>query len=428
MVFPAEGFGTSRSSRSFGSAIVNRLAPTNRNIGIDTARGVAIFGMIATHIIPLVTIAGEATSVSIFAGRASALFAVIAGISIVLSTRRTLEDGGWGRAAAGLFTRGLCIVVLGLILGLFTTHVAVILVNYGIMFMIATLFLRAGPRTLGVLAFVWIIATPFISFAVRNHFQLPQAFEIPNLFMLAEPGYLVTAIGLTGYYPVLQWLGYILIGMSLGHLNWYRSVTCWGAVAVGAGLAVLAKAFSWLLMTASPAAFFALQESALDNYDKDLEELLITVTHGVTPTDTWCWLTVSAPHTGTTLDLAGTIGVSLVVIGVCCLVSNALGSFGTTFEQNPTHQLCEGPGRLWLFVLSAPGSMPLTIYSGHVVFLEVTQQFPLGPWPEYVLHVYVAVFAAVLWKVFVLPRGPLEQVLSLASSGVAKLVPTRAGS
>lgn len=428
MVFPAEGFGTSRSSRSFGNAIVNRLAPANRNIGLDTARGIAIFGMIATHIIPLVTTSGAATSVSIFAGRASALFAVIAGISIVLSTRRTLEDGGWGRAAAGLFTRGLCIVVLGLILGLFTTHVAVILVNYGIMFMIATLFLRAGPRTLGVLAFVWIIATPFISFAVRNHFQLPQAFEIPNVFMLAEPGYLLTAIGLTGYYPVLQWLGYILIGMSLGHLNWYRSVTCWSAVAVGAGLAALAKAFSWLLMTASPAGFFALQESALDNYDKDLEELLITGTHGVTPTDTWCWLTVSAPHTGTTLDLAGTIGVSLVVIGACCLVSNALGSFGTTFEQNPTHQLCEGPGRLWLFILSAPGSMPLTIYSGHVVFLEVTQQFPLGPWPEYVLHVYVAVFAAVLWKVFVLPRGPLEQVLSLASSGVAKLVPARAGS
>lgn len=426
MVFPADGFGTARSSRSFGNAIVNRLAPANRNIGLDTARGVAIFGMIATHIIPLVTDSGVATSVSIFAGRASALFAVIAGISIVLSTRRTLESGGWGRAAAGLITRGMCIVALGLILGLFTTHVAVILVNYGIMFVIASLFLRAGPRTLGVLAFVWVIVTPFISFAVRNHFQLPQAFEIPNIFMLAEPGYLLTAIGLTGYYPVLQWLGYILIGMSLGHLNWYRTVTCWTAVAVGAGLAVLAKAFSWLLMTASPAGFFALQESALDNYDKMLDELLITGTHGVTPTDTWWWLTVSAPHTGTTLDLAGTAGVALVVIGVCCLVSNALGSFGTTFEQNPTHQLCEGPGRLWLFVLSAPGSMPLTIYSGHVVFLEVTQQFPLGPWPEYALHVYVAVFAAVLWKVFVLPRGPLEQVLSLASSGVARLVPARA--
>ena len=427
MVFPAEGFGTSRSSRSFGNVVVNRLAPANRNIGLDTARGIAIFGMIATHVVPLVSDSGEATSASIFAGRASALFAVIAGISVILSTRRTLEDGGWARAAAGLFTRGLCIVVLGLFLGLFTTHVAVILVNYGIMFMIATLFLRAGPRTLGVLAFLWIIVTPLISFAVRSHYQLSQAFEIPNVFMLAEPGYLLTAIGLTGYYPVLQWLGYILIGMALGYLNWYRAVTCWSAVAVGTGLAALAKAFSWLLMTASPAGFFALQESALDNYDKTLDELLITGTHGVTPTDTWCWLTVSAPHTGTMLDLAATIGVAVAAIGLCCLMSNALGSIGSTFEQNPTHQLCEGPGRVWLFFLSAPGSMPLTIYSGHVVFLEITQQFPLGPWPEYALHIYVAVFAAVLWKVFVLPRGPLEQVLSLASSGVASLVPARAG-
>ena len=334
MVFPAEGFGTSRSSRSFGNVVVNRLAPANRNIGLDTARGIAIFGMIATHVVPLVSDSGEATSASIFAGRASALFAVIAGISIVLSTRRTLVSGGWARAAGGLLTRGLCIVVLGLILGLFTTHVAVILVNYGIMFMIATLFLRAGPRTLGVLAFLWIIVTPLISFAVRSHYQLSQAFEIPNVFMLAEPGYLLTAIGLTGYYPVLQWLGYILIGMALGYLNWYRAVTCWSAVAVGTGLAALAKAFSWLLMTAPPAGFFALQESALDNYDKTLDELLITGTHGVTPTDTWCWLTVSAPHTGTMLDLAGTIGVAVAAIGLCCLMSNALGSIGSTFEPH----------------------------------------------------------------------------------------------
>lgn len=424
MVLPADGFGTSRPTRSFGSVLVERLAPKNRNIGIDTARGIAIVGMIATHVVPLLDDNWQATPVTIFAGRASALFAVLAGISIILSTKRTLDSGtnSWARASVALVTRGLCIMVIGLLVGMFTTHVAVILVNYGFMFVLAPIFLRAGPRTLGVTAALWMLTTPWISHAVRAQYQLDPAYEIPTFLSLADPGHFFIAITLTGYYPVLQWMGYILLGMALGHVNWYRTTACLAALTIGAGVAVLAKVISYVARN-SVTCSFELGSLAASHGWAEPEVLMRTGTHGVTPTDSLCWHTMAGPHMGTTLDLLATSGVAVAVIGVSCLISNALGTTGATFEQNPQHELCEGPGRVWLCFLSAPGSMPLTVYSCHVVFLEVTKQFPIGPWPEYALHIYVLIFAALLWKTFVYKRGPLEQVVSIASSRAARLVP-----
>ena len=43
--------------------------------------------------------------------------------------------------------------------------------------------------------------------------------------------------------------------------------------------------------------------------------------HGTTPTGTWWWLATVAPHSGTPLDLAQTIGSAMAVIGVCLLVT-----------------------------------------------------------------------------------------------------------
>ena len=77
--------------------VARRLAPDGRNLGIDTARGLALFGMMITHIIAFTAEDGSFTRAVWFAGRSSALFAVLAGFSVVLSTRRVLARPG-GRA------------------------------------------------------------------------------------------------------------------------------------------------------------------------------------------------------------------------------------------------------------------------------------------------------------------------------------------
>ena len=42
--------------------------------------------------------------------------------------------------------------------------------------------------------------------------------------------------------------------------------------------------------------------------------------YGTTPTDAWGWLLVAAPHTGTPLDLIGTTGSAMAVLGLCLLL------------------------------------------------------------------------------------------------------------
>ena len=116
-----------------------RPDPGARMLGIDLARAVALLGMMATHTMDLVDAAGDPQPVGLIAGKAAALFAVLAGFSVELSTRRY---GRWREAAASLAVRGVLIAILGLMLGSLSSSIAVVLVNYGVLFLLAPLVLR----------------------------------------------------------------------------------------------------------------------------------------------------------------------------------------------------------------------------------------------------------------------------------------------
>ena len=120
---------------------------------------------------------------------------------------------------------------------------------------------------------------------------------------------------------------------------------------------------------------------------------------GVTPTSTRDWLLVDAAHTGTTLDLLGTIGTALAVLGVAVLLT------------------ARGAGLL--LPLACAGSMTLTIYSLHVLALAQGSPFLSSDRRElWLAHVVVALVVATAWRV-ALGRGPLEWVSAVFSRGVA---------
>jgi uncharacterized membrane protein len=67
---------------------------TKRVVGVDVARALALVGMMATHILPGLEQGQVSFSHQLAAGRASALFAVLAGVSLVLvAGRRTPIHG-----------------------------------------------------------------------------------------------------------------------------------------------------------------------------------------------------------------------------------------------------------------------------------------------------------------------------------------------
>ena len=75
------------NSTATSAKVLRRLSPDGRLIGLDVARGIALLAMMVTHIFALGDEAGMPTWAAVFAGRASALFAVLAGCSLVLSTQ-----------------------------------------------------------------------------------------------------------------------------------------------------------------------------------------------------------------------------------------------------------------------------------------------------------------------------------------------------
>ena len=75
-----------------------RLPEGRRLQAVDAARGVALIGMMAVHVLPATDAAGDISWAHELArGRASAAFAVLAGVAIALSTGGTTPP----KAAAG---------------------------------------------------------------------------------------------------------------------------------------------------------------------------------------------------------------------------------------------------------------------------------------------------------------------------------------
>lgn len=359
--------------------------PSARVVGVDVARCLALVGMAATHIYPSFQHDGSLhPAYEIAAGRAAALFAVLAGVSLALvHGGRTPPRGAELRAArAGLLARAAFLMLLGLLLGAVESPPLVILAYYALLFAVATLFLGLPARTLAWLAAGAAVVTPLLSHLLRQYVD-PAPIEEPG-----GPDLLVELV-VTGTYPVLTWTTYLLAGLAVGRTNLRGLGNQLRLLALGAVLAVSARVLSSTLLDLVGGAD-ELAEPPFGSVGDALERGL----WGTTPAGDWHWLLVSAPHTGTTLDLVHTVGTSLAVLGGCLLLARVL------------------PWPL-LLPLAAAGSMTLTLYTAHVLALAEDSPFLIADRTRlWVTHVALALVFATVWRTFV-GRGPLEAVGSL---------------
>jgi uncharacterized membrane protein len=194
--------------------------PSTRLVGVDIARCLALVGMMATHILPGVRDGDVTTIQQLAGGRASALFAVLAGVSLVLvaGTRDPLTGRRWFGMQAGTFVRALLIGAVGLWLGSLETNIAVILVYYAVLFVVGAPFLALPTVWLAVAAVVSAVAGPALSFVLRRDLP-PPSYDVPSPDSLSEPVSLLRELVLTGYYPVATWLPYLLVGLLIGRLD-----------------------------------------------------------------------------------------------------------------------------------------------------------------------------------------------------------------
>ena len=356
---------------------------TGRLIGVDAARALALIGMMSVHVLPGTDPDGSAsTAYLISSGRASALFAVLAGVGLALANGATRLPTGkeWPAAAAGIVGRAAVLGVIGLALGDLDSGVAVILVNYAFLFVIAAAFISMPARSLWVMALLWALIVPAIAFWLR--LWIPDSTgSVPGFVELFDPVVFLSEVLLTGYYPVLPWIAYLLAGMAAGRSDLRSRPAAVWLLGGGVAVAVAAKLISGAL---------------LDIFDPAGLENPVQF-FGATPTDSWWYLVVATPHSGTSLDLLHTIGTSLAVLGACLLLAAA--------------------GRWLVAWLAAAGGMTLSLYSTHV--LALTAGWGLHDRPTLLAwNVAAAIVIGLAWRTLV-GRGPLE-TFAASVAGVFK--------
>jgi len=375
--------------------------PATRLTGVDAARGLALIGMMAVHVLPGVDPDGGTSAAYLVAsGRSAAAFAVLAGVGLALAFGgpRAVNGRRWPGAAVALTVRAALIGAVGLALGYPDSGVAVILAYYAVLFLLAVPLLRLRSAVLAGIAAAVAFAVPVASHVLRAELEAPERANPTFATLLEHPGELLLVLGLTGYYPALAWTTYLCAGLAAGRLPLRSARVAAGLLGGGTALAVSASAASSLLLgpldgwerilATTPADF---DPAALDRG-----------WFGTTPPTTLWWLAIDAPHSSTPFDLLHTTGTALALLGALLLLSRVASRL--------------------LIPLAAAGSMTLTLYTVHVVLLS-SSLLPAEPTTSYAVQVAAALVVALLWRRWV-RRGPLEAVIARASRQARRAMDT----
>ena len=343
--------------------------PVTRRIrGLDLARALAIIGMVMVHFGP--TGPGDgglaARAYGATHGRASILFVVLAGVGVTLLA----GDRAPGRhTGLKLAYRAAVLLPLGLVLQELDTNVLVILQYYALYFLLAGAVVGLADRWLLPLAAGWTIGGPLAYLALW--IARPDVLAAGGHATLTDPPARIGAdLLVTGSYPVLTWMGPVLVGVWLGRRDLRASGMRWRLVVGGAALTAVASVAALLL-----AAWLGEPTTA----------------------PSWRQLASTEAHSQMPLWLVQATGIATAMIGICLLLADAL------------------PRLTWPLV--ATGQLAFTVYVGHLLMLaawpDLLQRGTVGDAARTVaVFTLVTAVLCTAWRAL-LSRGPLEAVLRL---------------
>jgi uncharacterized protein len=361
------------------------LGGPGRVSGVDVARGVAVLGMFTAHVgytnDDLTSAAGW---LSLAHGRSSILFALVAGVSLALvSGGRAPLDG---LPALQVHTRILvrAALLLGLVglLDLLGTRVLLILGFYAAYFVLALPFLRWSPGRLAVAAASFALAGPVLAY------YGPEVLARAGLRLPEDGSGALTDFLVSGHYPAVVWMAYVLAGLAIGRLD--LTSTAVRVALVGGGLLATVIAYGVSAAVVEPLGGTGVVEDAAAAWSSTFRPEPLAW-DDPWPTSVHLWL--AGPHTDTLPEVVGSGGFAVAVLGLCLFAGRV--------------------GRWVLAPLAAVGAMALTVYSAQIVVLwawgeEAYEQTTNGP---LLVLVLATLAAATAWR-FALGRGPLERIFA----------------
>lgn len=380
--------------------------PSRRLVGLDAARGLALVAIMCVHILPVSYAATGRPTVTwiLFPGDSPALFALLAGTGLALTSggRRPLRGRAMTAARAGIAVRALLLLILGLVIG----HLMPpeppaynILIYFAAYFLLALPFLGLGPRALFIGAGVALVAGPLLLHLAGDALPGFSSYNPTFVTLVTEPLAVLGQLLLTGTYPALPYLAYLLAGLAIGRLNLRRRDVQVRLVVVGTVLAVTAKLVSRQLLYAGD-VYTRLLFSDPDLTVAQLESLLTYGPEDTLPTTSPWWLVLTTPDVNTPFSVAWSLGVSLAVVGTCLLMARRHSS--------------------WLLPVTAVGAMSLTLYTAHLVFLSF-ELFHTAPLLWLIASLVLSVLFALAWQ-RAFGRGPLERAMNAVVRPVRRAV------
>ncbi|KDA06097.1 hypothetical protein DC31_12875 [Microbacterium sp. CH12i] len=354
-----------------------RLNGPARISGVDLARGLAVLGMFAAHL--LVTAESwvwsePGTWLAIVDGRSSILFATLAGVSIGLVTggRTPLGPEQMNVARGRLAMRAGVLWVLGILLILTGVPVYVILPAYAILFLIVLPLtgLKAGPVlwTAAVLGIVMPFIQPLLD--RLPIWQGPFALELD------------AAIG--WHYPFTVWVAFVLAGLGIARAGVTRLSVQIRMLAIGAALAAIGYGLAEL----SP--------PAMNEY--------------------WLAVWTSEPHSAGIWEVIGSGGFVIAVLALCLLMCRIPMLKAVTLPLRATGAMPLTAYVMQLLVWTAIAVWVLNDTGNLFGFRELDPFWPLT---------LGTIIGCTLWALLI-GRGPLEWALE-RTSRIVRSAPSQVG-
>lgn len=381
----------------------DRRRRTGRIVGIDAARGFALVGMFAVHILDPLVASGERATVvwTLLAGNASALFAVLAGVSLAFSSGGEIAHTARAITEVRVRTavRALLLLAVGMALNMLGLPVFNILVYFGAMFLLVLPFIGMRAKALVPLGAALLIVLPFLRYLI--HAQIDTFGYVPNptfLDVANDPLGVALSLVITGVYPALTWSAFLILGIGIGRLPLQNSSPRIALAAVGSFTLLVASLVSTAIVTSMGG--YRLVQKALPGSDEDaVDDFLVFGPEGPLPTGSPGWLLSNGPHTDTPFAMLTGAGFALAAIGVFVILSRWQALFTPLIDM---------------------GAMSFTIYVLHLVIMRMAPD-AVDTTLLFFVQVLAAAGFACLWRLFS-QRGPIEIAMAVVAGRITRLI------
>lgn len=299
-----------------------------RQLGLDVARALALFGIMGNHLLGSNTWP-SAAAVWIMSDYHAVIFAVLIGCGVQLELDAARRQRSPLR---NVLIRGTFLILLGLVLGTTIKHVAVILVTLGMLTVVAHFAARLRTPAFSVLATLTFLVGPLLTIYNRAHGWSPQLMN-PEPRDFAHPVASVTSLLVADPYPFLAWVIYALVGIA--YVRW--------VVSRHANLARIALASLVVFAVAKIAG------------------RLLAPAGGILQQ-----LTETTGYSGSYLNVVASAAVAIFIIATCSLVVKVVHRQSAANTKNLSLP------RTWLAheiipTLAAVGQLTLTWYVAHLL-------------------------------------------------------------